>query len=251
MSSLGKAEDKADKFPDWDYFSERPDALGEDLLSPAAEMAATVQLFRADLETAGQRLIEARGEGLKALAEQAVLVAQLTAALELYEPDFTQAALKKPYRHLRVLKDQMLDELRRAGLTVVDPLGQPFDEVAALVQVIGWRHHERYNAEVVAEVMESIVTCEGELVRPGRVIMGAPPQEAQPEQTASVAADGQAMAAAQAGESDLAGRPAQASEPNPPAMIAGGETDQSAAVAVAAASDQPDQGVRTDANTSL
>ena len=75
----------------------------------------------------------------------------------------------------------MIDALKATGLEVVVPVVKPFDEVAEMVHVEGWRHHEEFSAEVVAEVQEPIVIFRGALVRPGRVVMGAPPQEVIPE----------------------------------------------------------------------
>jgi hypothetical protein len=77
-----------------------------------------------------------------------------------------------------VLKDQMLDALRASGLEVDVPLGEAFERVADAVHVDGWRHESRFNAEVVAEVSEPIVRAGGVLVRLGRVVMGAPTEQA-------------------------------------------------------------------------
>ena len=167
MSSL-------DKFPDWSVFSEREVPFDVELLSPAAEVVAVLQGSQAALDEARQEVKDVRREYLEALAQQAVLVVQLAAVLDRYAPDYTQASLAKVHRSLRIVKDQMLDELGRAGLEIIIPIGKAFDEVAHSVNVDGWRHHEDFSSEVVAEVVEPIVTYRGDLVRPGRVVMGAP-----------------------------------------------------------------------------
>jgi molecular chaperone GrpE (heat shock protein) len=164
----------SDKFPDWSAFSKREIPFEVELLSPASEAAALLQRSQAALDEAWQEVDHVRGEGLAALAQQAALVIQLAATLERYQPDFTQASLKKVYRSLQITKDQMLDELRRVGLEIIVPLGKTFDEVAQLVNVDGWRHQEHFTSEVVAEVIEPIVMYRNILVRPGRVVMGAP-----------------------------------------------------------------------------
>jgi molecular chaperone GrpE (heat shock protein) len=104
-------------------------------------------------------------------------VVQLAAALDIYESVLTQASLGKVHRHLRIIKDQMLSALEKAGLEVNIPVGKPFNEVANVVHVDGWRHHADFLSEVVAEVIEPIVTYRGRLVRMGRVVMGAPPDK--------------------------------------------------------------------------
>ncbi len=168
MSSL-------DKLPDWSVFSQREVSFDVDLLSPASEVASVLQKSRIALDEAWTEVDNVRREGLEALAQQAVLVVQLAAVLERYASEYAQASLTRVYRSLHIIKDQMLDELQRAGLEIIVPLGRPFDEIAHLANVDGWRHHESFSAEVVAEVVEPIVTYRGELVRLGRVVMGAPP----------------------------------------------------------------------------
>jgi hypothetical protein len=164
----------SDEFPNWSLFSEREQSLSVDLLAPALEVATLLQKHRAELDLAHQESEEARRAGLEALAEQAVFVIQMSGALERYEQDFIKASLVKAHRHLRVLKDQMLDTLSKAGIEAEIPLLKPFDEVAESVHIEGWRHRQEYTAEVVAEVIEPIIKHKGELVRMGRVVMGAP-----------------------------------------------------------------------------
>jgi hypothetical protein len=52
-----------------------------------------------------------------------------------------------------------------------------FDEVSEFVHVAGWRHHQDFTAEVVANVLEPIVRYGETVVRLGRVEMGAPLEE--------------------------------------------------------------------------
>ena len=169
MSSL-------DEFPDWDAFSEREVPFDVELLSPASEVAAILRRRQAALDKAQQAVERIRKQGLMALAEQAVLVIQLAATIERYAPDLAQASLTKVHRSLRIIKDQMLAALADAGLEIEVPTGKPFDEVERWVNVDGWRHHESFSGEVVAEVVEPIVLYQGVLLRQGRVVMGAPPE---------------------------------------------------------------------------
>jgi hypothetical protein len=164
----------SDDVPGWDAFTVRDVPEGPELVSPASEVAALLQRYHADLARARDEIAAASRAGLESLAEQAVLVVQLAAALERYESLLQQASLGLVHRHLRVLKDQMMSAIAAAGLEIVVPLGRPFDEVADRVHVDGWRHREEFAAEVVAEVVEPIVMSGGALVRAGRVVMGAP-----------------------------------------------------------------------------
>lgn len=161
--------------PDWSTFRTRPTRTDPDFRSPVAELAAVLQMYHADLETAHAAADAAGREGYVALARQAMLATQLGAALARYEAAFTAGTLGHVFRHLRVLKDQMLDAVGEAGLTVVSPFGWSFDMVASVVQIDGWRHHPDFTAEQVAEVIEPIIYAKGTLIRLGRVIMGAPP----------------------------------------------------------------------------
>lgn len=163
---------------DWNIFSRREVPFDVELASPALEMFAALQKSHAALVEAQQVVEHVREEYLAVLAQQAVLVAQLSAALDRYAPEYSEASLAKIHRSLRIIKDQMLDELKKGGLEIVIPLGKSFDEVADVVSVDGWRHHENFSAEVVAEVVEPIVTYRGDVVRRGRVLMGAPLEEA-------------------------------------------------------------------------
>lgn len=165
-------------FPDWSLFTEREVPVQAELLSPAAEAASLLQLYHDSLKDAASRRDEIQSAGLRALAQQAVFVFQLEAALQRYQPNLAEGPLLRIHRHLRVLKDQMLDALTAFGLEIDAPRGRSFEEVAELVHVDGWRHHEQFTAEVVAEVTEPIVKFGGAVVRLGRVVMGAPVEQA-------------------------------------------------------------------------
>jgi hypothetical protein len=164
----------SDELPDWSVFSERDLPEVVDLLSPASELAAILQVFEANLSTEKKAAGDIRKEGLKILAQQAVFVVRLETALERHKPKFEQASLNKIYRSLRIIKDQMLDGLREAGLNIVIPQGQSFDDVADSVSVVGWKFSEDFPAEIVAEVLEPIVFYGDLLVHSGVVVMGAP-----------------------------------------------------------------------------
>lgn len=164
----------SDKFPNWQLFKERAVPLEIELLAPAAEVAGLLQRQMSALKTAQQAEAEAHAAAVKTLVQQANLVYQLAETLKRNEAALKEAGQEKAYRALRIQKDQMIEGLQKAGLTVETPLGKPFDGVADLVIVQGWRHHADFSAEVVAEVREPIVYHNDMLVQQALVVMGAP-----------------------------------------------------------------------------
>lgn len=161
----------------WTAFQERPEPPTSELLSPASEVAALLQRYQNDLAEQKATDQAALADAHSAAADQATLVFHLAAVLGRDEAAFADAGLTRVHRRLNALRHQMAQAIERTGLRVVDPTGQAFDEVADLVHVIGWRHGPEFAGEVVAETIEPIVRNDTELVRPGRVVMGAPDKE--------------------------------------------------------------------------
>ena len=177
------------ELPDWQAFSERelpelPFDVAADLLSPAMEISAALQHSSQVLLEVQRKANEQQGSALAALAQQAVFVFALSSALERAENSQEEPFEKGGFRSLRIIKDQMLTALNGFGVTIENPLGKAYHEVADNIEILGWRHHSDFATEVVAEVREPIITCAGRLVRPGSVIMGAPPLEEAAEEHA-------------------------------------------------------------------
>jgi len=103
------------------------------------------------------------------------LVCHLETALGDCQDAMDQADLSRPFRRLRIIKDQLKDHLARSGYRWQDPTGRPFtEELAEQVQVDGWRHDDQFTVETVAETREPVVLLDDELLLPGAVIVGAP-----------------------------------------------------------------------------
>lgn len=162
-----------DKLPDWSIFQPR-DAEEVVLISPAQEVISLLQKNDARIKESDSESQNTIQGYKKALADQAVLIFQLGGIIERYEQDLLEASLKRIHLHFRVLKDQMFDALDAAGLSVEDPIGKSFDEIAEFVTIDGWRTSEKDTEENVVEVIEPIVRSGNEVIRPGRVIMGSP-----------------------------------------------------------------------------
>jgi hypothetical protein len=157
MSSLGK-------FPDWSVFHEREVPTPVEIASPSSTISALLESRLADIKALKQRVVPVDGAELDALAQQAVYHAEL--ALLLNEAAEISV--------LRMINDKMRENLKNVGLEVIDLQGKSFHEVPDYVDVIGWRHKAEFSAEVVDEVLEPIVLCDGLVMRRGRIIMGAP-----------------------------------------------------------------------------
>lgn len=159
--------------PTWAEFDERPAAEYE-LRSPAAELAAVLQRFRADLDEAARAGAESRARGLCALAEQAVLAVELENVLELHRHALEDPSFESAHRALRRLKDRMLDHIAASGLEVVRLREGRAGDVAAMADVDCWRYDDIHAEPVVVEELEPAVRLDGVPLRRGRVVMGGP-----------------------------------------------------------------------------
>jgi hypothetical protein len=144
------------------------------MLSPASELEGALQSCWGwvDAERAAAR--DALAGAVDTIARQAIPIFQLSAALRRNEAALAGPGLNRVHRQLLVLRDQMLAVIESGGLLIVDPTGRPLDEVADAVEVMGWRHGVEFDDKVVAETIEPIVRQGADVVRRGRVIMGAP-----------------------------------------------------------------------------
>jgi hypothetical protein len=172
--------------PEWSDFAEFPvDEFRS--AAPAAELAAVLQHYRTDLDEAAQAGIDGRAQGLRGLAEQAVLVIELEKVLERYATRMDVATADAGLGEaLRGLKDRMLAQIAACGLEIVRLRGACAGAVVDIAEVECWRYDEAHTTEVVIEELEAAVRLDGVLLRLGRVVMGAA-GDAAPPQAAAVA----------------------------------------------------------------
>jgi hypothetical protein len=156
----------------WADFDEQP-ATEVALRSPAAELAIVLQRYRADLDEAARAGSEGRAQGLRALADQAVLAIELEGLLELQQ-SARDVSPERIHSALRSLKDRMLAHVASSGLEIVRLRGARGGDVAESVEVDHWRYDDGCAAEVVVEELEVAVRLDGVPLRRGRVVMGAP-----------------------------------------------------------------------------
>ncbi|MCX5560920.1 hypothetical protein [Streptomyces sp. NBC_00038] len=165
---------------DWDGFEERPLPAGlggpeqPDPVSPGREMAALLQRYWADLQSESNRVQKESAAARKILTELAVHVARLDGLLREAADPLEAAGAKTLGRRLHVARKQVLEPLHAMDITTQDPTGKPYESVADVVDIAGWRYGPEFTAEVVAETVEPIVLDRGTVVRLGQVIMGAP-----------------------------------------------------------------------------
>ncbi|MFG2790444.1 hypothetical protein [Streptomyces sp. NPDC048419] len=174
--------------PGWDAFVERPvpEGLGQ-AVHLSHELAGVLQRSRDDLAKDRGRAAQEAAAVLGTLYELAALTGQLELQLARAEAPLVEGGNKRLHDLLRVLKNQMLEELRQRGIEVRDPLGRGHDEVAEWADVVHWRSGPQFTAEVVAQTIEPAVfhhgreddgTDDDKVVRRARVVMGCPEPEA-------------------------------------------------------------------------
>lgn len=161
----------------WDAFTRRPAPEDAEPASPAAEVATVLKLYQAAVREERRRGRATADDILATAVEQAALVARLRAALARNDGALEEASLGRVRTELRILTDQMEEALGAGGITFHDPIGAPFDQVADRVEVVAWRTGAEYAHEMVAETKDAIVLHNGAVIRPGQVVMGAPPAE--------------------------------------------------------------------------
>lgn len=164
----------------WDEFEPRPVPEGAeepqapDPVSPGREMAALLQRYWTDLQDERNTSRKETAAARKVLVELAVHVARLDALLGQAAAPLEAAGAKSLGRRLQVARKQVLEPLHAMDITTKDPIGDPYESVADVVDIAGWRYGPEFTAEVVAETVEPIVFDRGTVVRLGQVIMGAP-----------------------------------------------------------------------------
>jgi hypothetical protein len=161
----------------WSAFRERAVPAPIDLRSPALELSAALQRSARSLAAERAATRDAQADASDVDAELAVLVFHLSTVLDRYEDAVNGEGSSDLHHRLCIVRNQMLAALSRTDVRVVDPLDRPFGEVSDAVQVVGWRHGDDFPDEVVAETIEPIVRRGVDVLRQGRVIMGAPTQD--------------------------------------------------------------------------
>ena len=165
--------DGAARLPTWAELEERPPTELA-VRSPAAELAEVLQRCRRDLEAAARASAESRAQGLRALAEQAVLAVELENVVERHCARRGDGSFERLCTALRGLQARMLRHVAAAGLEVVRLRGASARSVQDIIEVESWCYDDAYDAEVVVDELEVAVRLDGAPVRRGRVVMGAP-----------------------------------------------------------------------------
>ena len=164
---------EAVRLPSWAEIEEHPVA---DLVprSPAAELAAVLQRSRRELDAAARAGAEGRAQGLRALAEQAVLAIELEGVLDSCARRRDERAAEDLHASVRSLTERMLAHIAATGLEVVRLRGRNARAVLDLVEVDSWCYDDSYVGEVVIDELEVAIRLDGRPLRLGRVVIGAP-----------------------------------------------------------------------------
>lgn len=172
-------EERPPDADEWAAFEQRPvpgEPEPQPLAGPDREVAFLLQRYWDDMQAEQERARKETAQARTVLTELAVHVARLEGLLrEAGEALRGAAGAKSLGRRLQVARKQVLEPLHAMGITTDDPAGRPYDEVADVVDITGWRYGPEFAAEVVAETVEPVVLDRGTVVRLGQVIMGAPP----------------------------------------------------------------------------
>jgi hypothetical protein len=162
-------------FIDWTLFSEREVTLEvHDLLSPASEVGAMLQHQEATLARMQEEATNQQHTFLQTLIQQTILAYKFAVRLDEVKSSLERSSETRAYRSLRLLKDQMFDALKAAGIEIEIPLGQPYRDIEDRVNAEGWRHQKELTEETVIEVLEPIVLYQAKPVHLGTVTVGVP-----------------------------------------------------------------------------
>jgi len=147
---------------------------------PQSEMwqvlRANARARQADRDMARQRLAQSRERFASLAADLADVLHKLHGFMQVNQTVLDDAGLGDQALLLTGIIDKQEAALRQAGIRVLDPVGEPFDEqLAPLVEV---RHAETapdLARPVVSETLRPGVLLEsGELVRPAQVMLAVP-----------------------------------------------------------------------------
>ncbi|MBE2193184.1 MAG: hypothetical protein IAE83_03325 [Anaerolinea sp.] len=145
------------------------------LLSPAAEVAALLKDHAREKQAWVNTSAQEGHKQDQLLGALTALVFQLEEAVNRARTPMVERELKREHQELRLIKDQIVDLLKGAGFTWRNPQGERFEgDLPDQVSVDGWRHGPQFAETVIAQVREPIIHKGDQVVREGKVTVGAP-----------------------------------------------------------------------------
>ncbi len=137
----------------------------------AAEHLETAQRVKAEFENYRKRVARDQAEMAARAGER--IIAEILPVLDNLERaiDHVTAGgdLKQLLEGVEMVHRQMLDVLKKEGVEVIDPFGQPFDP--AVHQAVGQREDESVPEGTVVEVYQKGYELAGKVVRPAMVVV--------------------------------------------------------------------------------
>jgi hypothetical protein len=158
----------------WDFPRRDVESDPEEFLSLDQEMLTAARRHEQRVQRTRERGAadaNAHRQALHVLAARVGRLEQLLA--ELREPLEARGA-RQQFDRLRVLKDQMLQDLADRGVEIRDPLGLAASEALEWTSVVSWERRAGLTTDQVVETQEVAVFQDGAPVRLAQVIMGAP-----------------------------------------------------------------------------
>ncbi|GAB2917931.1 hypothetical protein [Streptomyces mayteni] len=177
MSSSADSTSSAGIPYGWDSFAERPAPDGLTPVPPGRALATAVQGFRTELDRERQRTRATVTEARRTTVEFAVHLWRLRQLLDEAAKPLRVTGQDGLASRLTLIHQQMTDLLAELHIKAVDPVEQPLDRFADLVDILHWRHESRFTTEVVVQTVVPIVHDDEVVARYGQVVVGAPVEE--------------------------------------------------------------------------
>jgi molecular chaperone GrpE (heat shock protein) len=158
----------------WSQFTER-DVLQEAApRSPHLEIMTVLQAWYTHRKVMEKQIAETEDRWLDRLAELTVFIYHLEQCLEEYQSCMAEQGLTQAFRHLQMIKNQVVDTIRKTGIVILDPKKCKYAQISDLVNVIDWVYKQEFLEEVVTGVKDPVILYNERVLRLGRVVMGAP-----------------------------------------------------------------------------
>jgi len=157
----------------FDNYTMREIPIEGDFISFASEIGAILNRHAKKINQIESDNEKKMMESRRSMGRIARFVFHLEDALKESEKQMLDAGLRRIFKRMRVIKDQLKSRLFKQGYTWLDPMGKDFEEIANFADVIGWRHRSDFDREIVDETIEPVILYQGEVLLEGSVIMGA------------------------------------------------------------------------------
>ncbi len=170
-----------------------PEKTPVDLKNQVAELLTEKQVLFEKLQRVSADYINYQKRAPKQIAdsvayEKKVIIRSLLPSLDNFNHALAGAdtaqgpeALEGIIKGLQMVYDHMLDALKSHGVEQIDALGKDFDP--AMHEAMQTRYEQDKPENIVLEEFQKGYTLNGQVLRPGKVIVNKPPAKKEPENT--------------------------------------------------------------------